>query len=246
MSVTSRPRRSFGSSLSPGVLVLMTALPVTQPIVDPMDSRMLHAACGNGVIESGEQCDDGAANGTLASCCSTDCQRTPDSDGDGTCDNVDPCTNPSGRRVLHPSLTIRRGVRPPGSERFILRGRVAIPRAPRLDLRQTGARVRVATASGAALVDARLPPGTPWRHHGATWRYGGTRSPIAMRVTAGRHLVRFTVSARRNLPSHTPLVATLVLDGATGSQNRCAELPFSIGDGTSCSSAPRSKRLECT
>jgi uncharacterized delta-60 repeat protein len=31
------------------------------------------ATCGNGTIDPGEQCDDGAANGTAASCCSTSC-----------------------------------------------------------------------------------------------------------------------------------------------------------------------------
>ena len=31
------------------------------------------AACGNGVIEAGEQCDDGAANGGTNSCCNSDC-----------------------------------------------------------------------------------------------------------------------------------------------------------------------------
>jgi len=31
------------------------------------------ATCGNGTIDPGEQCDDGAANGTAASCCTTSC-----------------------------------------------------------------------------------------------------------------------------------------------------------------------------
>ena len=30
--------------------------------------------CGNGTLEPGEVCDDGSANGTLASCCTTACQ----------------------------------------------------------------------------------------------------------------------------------------------------------------------------
>jgi uncharacterized delta-60 repeat protein len=38
------------------------------------------AACGNGTIDPGEQCDDGTANGSPASCCTTSCTRVT-SDG---------------------------------------------------------------------------------------------------------------------------------------------------------------------
>src|SRR5206468_6797017 len=34
------------------------------------------AGCGNGVVEGGEQCDDGANNGTSGDCCNTDCTFT--------------------------------------------------------------------------------------------------------------------------------------------------------------------------
>ncbi len=41
------------------------------------------ATCGNGTIDPGEQCDDGTANGTPTSCCTTSCTRVT---GDGpTC-----------------------------------------------------------------------------------------------------------------------------------------------------------------
>jgi hypothetical protein len=45
--------------------------------------------CGNGVLEDGETCDAGAANGTDG-CCSVACQRL-DADGDGHCDRDDVC-----------------------------------------------------------------------------------------------------------------------------------------------------------
>ena len=35
------------------------------------------AACGNGVVESGEECDDGNQNGSLNSCCQTNCAFNP-------------------------------------------------------------------------------------------------------------------------------------------------------------------------
>jgi hypothetical protein len=47
------------------------------------------ATCGNGVTETGEGCDDGAANGTAASCCSASCQ--PNAPGT-SCDDGDACT----------------------------------------------------------------------------------------------------------------------------------------------------------
>jgi hypothetical protein len=52
--------------------------------------------CGNGVHDPGEACDDGAKNGTFASCCNVDC--TPKSNGstcnDGNeCTRTDACTN---------------------------------------------------------------------------------------------------------------------------------------------------------
>ena len=39
-------------------------------------SRSALAACGNGVIEPGEDCDDGSSNGTTNSCCTIACTAT--------------------------------------------------------------------------------------------------------------------------------------------------------------------------
>jgi hypothetical protein len=47
--------------------------------------------CGNGTLDSGEQCDDGAANGGHATCCTTDCTYKPN--GTASCDN-NACTRP--------------------------------------------------------------------------------------------------------------------------------------------------------
>jgi hypothetical protein len=46
--------------------------------------------CGNGIVEAGEQCDSGAANGTLASCCTLDCTLKPL--GTSCADDGNPCT----------------------------------------------------------------------------------------------------------------------------------------------------------
>ena len=44
--------------------------------------------CGNGVVDLGEQCDDGAANGTPASCCSATCKFKA---AGSPCANPNPC-----------------------------------------------------------------------------------------------------------------------------------------------------------
>ncbi len=52
--------------------------------------------CGNGVVEPGELCDDGARNGTAASCCPTTC-TSPCDDGNGCTDDV--CDSSGGTFV---------------------------------------------------------------------------------------------------------------------------------------------------
>jgi cysteine-rich repeat protein len=44
------------------------------PVDAPCDAATL---CGNGVIDPGEQCDDGSANGTAGDTCSATCQCMP-------------------------------------------------------------------------------------------------------------------------------------------------------------------------
>jgi hypothetical protein len=47
-------------------------------------------SCGNGVVDPGEECDDGAANRTGGTCCSADCQLLPS--GTACADDGDLCT----------------------------------------------------------------------------------------------------------------------------------------------------------
>lgn len=65
------------------------------------------AVCGNGVVEGGEQCDAGAANGTSASCCSATCQfksaGTVCRASAGACDVAESCT---GTSALCPADTV--------------------------------------------------------------------------------------------------------------------------------------------
>src|SRR5205814_597946 len=41
--------------------------------VDSVRITVSYVTCGNGVVDAGEQCDEGAANGTATSCCAPDC-----------------------------------------------------------------------------------------------------------------------------------------------------------------------------
>ncbi|TMA39245.1 MAG: hypothetical protein E6J79_03985 [Deltaproteobacteria bacterium] len=58
-------------------------------------TRYLGQVCGDGIVQAPEQCDAGAANGTLASCCTTTCQLqasgTSCNDGNA-CTYNDQCT----------------------------------------------------------------------------------------------------------------------------------------------------------
>ena len=49
--------------------------------------------CGNGIVESGERCDDGAGNGTASSCCTATCTIQPAGTPctGGTCNGTDTC-----------------------------------------------------------------------------------------------------------------------------------------------------------
>jgi cysteine-rich repeat protein len=49
--------------------------------------------CGNGIVDAGEECDDG--NAVDGDGCSADCILEPDSDGDGVADFADNCPDDS-------------------------------------------------------------------------------------------------------------------------------------------------------
>jgi len=64
------------------------AMPLPASVTNGMVTIVL---CGNGLIDSGEDCDDGPANGTSSSCCAPTCEFVPD--GEASCDGNE-CTRP--------------------------------------------------------------------------------------------------------------------------------------------------------
>jgi hypothetical protein len=84
-----------------------SATPAATIVVDPSIPACAPApVCGNGVVEAGELCDDGAANGLGSSCCGADC-KSAKADGascdDGLfCNGADTCQ--ATRCVKHAGL----------------------------------------------------------------------------------------------------------------------------------------------
>ena len=137
--------------------------------------------CGDGFVEVGlgEQCDDGAANGTPGSCCSATCQKLPDSDGDGVCDALDVCTNIGGSQNFlaanrKPKLVLAKinTNAVTGNDTLSLSGRFVIHGGPAfstVDPGANGARVLVQNQAGVNRIDAVLPAGAYAGHGTRGW-----------------------------------------------------------------------------
>jgi len=78
----------------------MKAIDQNNAVFDQLVITKTGGVCDNGVIESGEQCDDGTNNGSATSCCTASCTfKTPGTScraADGVCDQAETCTGSSG------------------------------------------------------------------------------------------------------------------------------------------------------
>jgi len=146
------------------------------------------SSCGDGVVQPGEACDDGAANGST--CCSTTCQL-PDVDGDGVCDHADPCPHVNGAspQPLMGSLgvTLRYRASGPGSLDDSLSVAAAFATAASFDLDSTDTlHVRLdSTVSARTLFETHLAPGVTWLQPNPTerrWLYRNRNHPPPMGV----------------------------------------------------------------
>lgn len=66
------------------------------------------ASCGNGVVDPGEQCDDGAQNGAAGDACSATCTLVAATTGGGCCDSGGSGSGPAALSVIALGLVLRR------------------------------------------------------------------------------------------------------------------------------------------
>jgi hypothetical protein len=104
-----------GGNAWTGVNAGLTVRPTTAVAVDPADGanvfvgtagggvfalRLGDVTCGDGITDAGEQCDRGADNGAVGSCCAIDCafrlSGTLCRTSTGACDLAEACTGDSG------------------------------------------------------------------------------------------------------------------------------------------------------
>lgn len=204
------------------------------------------AACGDGVVDPAEQCDDGAMNGHDA-CCSAGCTLV-DSDGDGTCDAIDPCPQGQGTVVKESKLSIARLRTAPGDDTLRFTGVVDVPDRqpmdPPIDPSTTGVRLRMVAVDndgiGTAVLDASLPGGARWTGRPNKWTYRDPRGEIAgirrvalklgSPIVPTTRLVRvtFVVAGSRGSYVVTPdMVSSAIVQGMP--QGNALQVVFALG-----------------
>jgi hypothetical protein len=151
---------------------------------DPQAAPSTPGACGNRVVELGEQCDIGRALNDQ-SCCTHACQLV-DADADGICDPRDNCpgyANPTqddndadgignvcdacvapglAQRVWRQPLVAlyRLNDRTPGDEKLRVRGHFPLaPGAHAVDPMATGAHIQIRSLHGEPPIDLAVPAG---------------------------------------------------------------------------------------
>jgi len=81
-----------------GRTILAAALLFVTALVSPLGAQI--PPCGDGLLDLGEECDEGLATGAPDSCCAIDCTfrpaLTPCRDTTGECDPADVCSGTSG------------------------------------------------------------------------------------------------------------------------------------------------------
>lgn len=189
-----------------------------------------HAACGDGVVDAGEHCDHGAANGADG-CCSADCLLV-DRDFDALCDAADGCDNHAlDARIKEPRLEIRSTA---AGAVLRFRGRITVPVVPAIDPAAQGVRLALSDspndgfAEGTRVLDVRLPAGARWTGRADAWTYrdrtgsacGITRMGVKLRppVVPSVNLVDvvFDVEGRGAVYAVTPDMVTTGVDPVTG------------------------------
>lgn len=187
-------------------------------------ARSAVAACGDGVVDAGEQCDAGSANGTDG-CCSQSCTLV-DSDYDGTCDALDPCNDQGGLRLKDATLTVSGLGTARSDDRLRFTGTMTIGNSPAIDPSASGVHLRMfgnwMDPMGTTVADVAVPGGarwtsraggTVWRYRDATGRHGGIRRiqlELLPPLVPSPYLtkVAFLIEAQRGSFPITPALVT--------------------------------------
>jgi uncharacterized delta-60 repeat protein len=150
-----------------GSLLVRAAPPPGSAIVSTIVARVEATACGNGIVEPGESCDEGVGrNGSPDGCCSATCAAAPDQDGDGICDARDLCTDVDGGRGFDAGSTLRlrrANVQDPAEDRLLLVAQIRLPPGTTfstLDPENEGFRLVLTDQTGATSLDVALPAGS--------------------------------------------------------------------------------------
>jgi len=170
------------------------------PVFDdgPMTGVRVGPACGDGVVDPGEACDDGNGNGSDG-CCSATC-RVIDPDADGVCSASDDCpgvTDPAQDAPCTADLLLQRAnVRPVGTPgNAQLSGRLAPGRAGALPTAITSMALRVGGVVRAAVP---MPPCAAPRPDRLSCRSANGQTRVAIssggRVPGWRFRVRMPVA----------------------------------------------------
>jgi len=217
--------------------------------------RVLGGTCGDSVVDAGEDCDDG--NVVDGDSCDAHC-CTVDTDGDGRCDAIDPCTG--GSAFVKTGVKLQqRGV----GERMIVKGQAPIPApaSPPLDPAANGVRLRIDGARG-NLLDVTIPGGAGWTVAGVPGRQKWTwdvDDAGVIRFIAGLERIKLQDMTSRALPTvkfdiqaydddydpvvrldpfrdaaNQPISISLVFDTPTATTGQCGTASFPGRPGPEC------------
>jgi hypothetical protein len=169
------------------------------------------------------------------------CPNGPDADGDGLCDDVDPCTNVLPVLIDTPRLTLGRLGTPLGDNTLRFTGTMTVPVTPTIDPRTKGVRVVMNVPFADPILDATVPGGDEWGRNaaGTAWSWhdrsgqhsGLTRILLRQLGRTPGHLA-FIVEARFGRwavsADERPSKVTLVIDSPVATTGQCGEARFSI------------------
>src|SRR5206468_3734843 len=183
-------------------------------------------SCGDGVVQPGcgEECDDGAGNGS-DHCCSASC-RVVDHDGDGICDRDDPCTGPAV--VANSRLVVKKLDTPPGDDTLAFKGEMTLPYPfdPPLDPARKGVRLIIAGAQGTRL-DVTIPGGAYADPPRRGWTIGASSARYIDR--SGAPLSGITAVAVQDKSARALGLVRVTVKGKGGSYAiSAADLPLSV------------------